>query len=85
MGRQPKDPRRKWPERMRRIEKLKARIDVTGMTRPFRDPEERAFLERTGQGLGPFREVPIPTPTGLPPWILKHSLDDEPGREEPSG
>ncbi len=83
MEKEPNDPRRKWPERMRRIEELKARIDVTGMTRPMRDPEERAFLERTGQSLGPFREVRIPTPTGLPPWVSPS--DEEPGTEEPSG
>jgi hypothetical protein len=34
-------------------------MDLSGMTRPPRDPEERAFLERTGQA-GPFREASDP-------------------------
>jgi hypothetical protein len=38
---------------------LQARMDLSGMTRPPRDPEERAFLERTGQA-GPFREASDP-------------------------
>jgi len=34
-------------------------IDTTGMTRPRRDPDERAFLEERGM-LGPFIETDIP-------------------------
>ncbi len=48
-----------WPERLRRVLEVQARTDPTGMTRPPRDPNERAFLAARGL-LGPFREVPEP-------------------------
>lgn len=44
-----------WPERIERVRRVSARIDPRGMTRPPRDPDERRFLEATGQ-LGPFSE-----------------------------
>jgi hypothetical protein len=62
------DPRQRWPARMARVREIWARVDVTGMTRPPRDPREREFLERTGQSLGPFKEVELPTASGKPPW-----------------
>lgn len=42
-----------WDERLARVKRSQMRADTTGMTRPRRDPDERAFLELTGQ-LGPF-------------------------------
>lgn len=48
-----------WPERLRRVLEFQARADPTGMTRPARDPNERAFLAARGL-LGPFREAPEP-------------------------
>jgi hypothetical protein len=44
-----------WAERYERIRRVNARIDPRGMTRPARDPDERRFLEATGQ-LSPFSE-----------------------------
>jgi hypothetical protein len=55
----PPDLSQKWPERLARVRRSQARMDLSGMTRPPRDPEERAFLERTGQA-GPFREASDP-------------------------
>lgn len=46
-----------WPERLARVRRSQARTDVTGMTRPPRDPDERAFLAARGL-LGPFAERP---------------------------
>lgn len=54
------DPSTQWELRLARVRRSQARTDTTGMTRPPRNPDERAFLERTGQ-TGPFREVPKPT------------------------
>ena len=51
----------KWQSRLKRVRRSQARTDVTGMTRPPRDPDERGFLRRTGQE-GPFREAPEPPP-----------------------
>lgn len=48
-----------WARRRIGVEQVKARADVRGMTRPVRDPDEAAFLKRTGQE-GPFREVDHP-------------------------
>lgn len=50
------DPSKKWPARFERVRRSQARTDPRGMTRPPRDPEERKFLEQTGQ-LGPFVEA----------------------------
>lgn len=56
----------RWAERLDRVRRSQARTEVTGMTRPPRDPDERAFLQRTGQ-LGPFIEAeveqPLPDPS----------------------
>ena len=49
------DVKKLWPERLARLLRVRARIDVTGMTRPSRDPVKRKFLEETGQE-GPFVE-----------------------------
>ena len=51
------DLRAVWTARLERVEKSQARVVTTGMTRPPRDPDERAFLLKTGQ-LGPFVEAP---------------------------
>jgi len=48
-----------WIERARRVAALQRRADPTGMTRPPRDPEERAWLAQRG-GLGPFVEAKPP-------------------------
>lgn len=50
------DPSEKWQARLERVRRSQARTDTRGMTRPPRDPDEREFLERTGQ-LGPFEEA----------------------------
>lgn len=53
-----------WIERARRVAEFRRRANPEGMTRPPRDPEERAWLEERGL-LGPFREVtPQRTPKG---------------------
>lgn len=44
-----------WPARAARVRCSQARVDPSGMTRPGRDPVERAFLASRGQ-LGPFIE-----------------------------
>lgn len=44
-----------WAERYERVRAINARLDPRGMTRPVRDPDERAFLAARGQ-LGPFVE-----------------------------
>lgn len=46
---------RTWESRLARVRRSQARVNVIGMTRPPRDPDERAFLARTGQR-GPFVE-----------------------------
>lgn len=48
-----------WTTRAARVARSQARTDAIGMTRPPRDPDERAFLARMGQ-LGPFTESLIP-------------------------
>ena len=53
------DQREVWPERLARVRRSQARADVTGMTRPRRDPDERRFLEERGL-LGPYREIDVP-------------------------
>lgn len=45
-----------WIERARRVADFRRRVNPEGMTRPPRDPEERAWLAERGL-LGPFREV----------------------------
>jgi hypothetical protein len=44
-----------WAARAERVARSQARTNPSGMTRPRRAPDERAFLARTGQ-LGPFIE-----------------------------
>lgn len=46
-------------ERAARVAAFKERVQVAGMTRPSRAPEERAFLEQQGVAL-PFKEVGTP-------------------------
>jgi hypothetical protein len=46
--------RRVWDERRRALAVILSRIDPTGMTRPARDPDERAWIEERGGS--PFRE-----------------------------
>jgi hypothetical protein len=47
----------RWRERLARVRRSQARVDITGMTRPPRDPDERAFLAERGL-LGRFAEAP---------------------------
>lgn len=55
------------------VEQVKRRTDVRGMTRPARDPDEAAFLERIG-GESPFVEVERP---GWKEWLDYRSLPPE--------
>ncbi|MBI4544686.1 MAG: hypothetical protein HY703_05810 [Gemmatimonadetes bacterium] len=56
------DQREIWFERLKRVRRSQARTDITGMRRPPRDPDERAFLKERGL-LGPFPEDPaLPQP-----------------------
>lgn len=48
-----------WVERARRVAALRRRADPEGMTRPPRDPDERAWLAERGR-LGPFVEAELP-------------------------
>ncbi len=50
------DLRAEWANRYARVREVLVRADTTGMTRPPRDPGERAFLAARNQ-LGPFREA----------------------------
>jgi hypothetical protein len=59
--------REMWARRRSNAAAFRARSDPTGMTRPPRDPDERAFLESIG-GLGPFVEVEQP---GWREWISR--------------
>jgi hypothetical protein len=45
-----------WAEREQAVERAKRGIDVHGMTRPAREPDEHRWLEAHG-GCGPFRET----------------------------
>lgn len=51
-----RDPSVEWSVRIERIRRYRQRSDPRGMTRPARDPDERAFLRETGQE-GPYVEV----------------------------
>ncbi|MBI4538151.1 MAG: hypothetical protein HY704_01405 [Gemmatimonadetes bacterium] len=51
-----RDPSKQWALRIERIRRYRQRSDPTGMTRPPRDPDERAFLRKTGQE-GPYVEA----------------------------
>ena len=62
-----------WDRRRKAAEKVRRRLDPTGMTKPARDPEEAAFLRETGQQ-GPFVEVEMP---GWREWVTKR---DKPAR-----
>lgn len=46
-----------WAERAEAVERVKQSIDTSDMTRPPRDPAERAWLEAHGLE-GPFVERP---------------------------
>ncbi|HEX2205877.1 MAG TPA: hypothetical protein VHG91_21360 [Longimicrobium sp.] len=48
-----------WECRRRAAAAVRMRTDPEGMTRPARDPDERAFLREIGDE-GPFREVDRP-------------------------
>jgi hypothetical protein len=48
-----------WARRRQAAAAIRARSDPTGMTRPPRDPDERAFLAERGL-LGPFIEEDRP-------------------------
>lgn len=61
-----------WDRRARAVKEAIRKIDTTGMTRPRRDPAERAFLEERGR-LGPFIETDIP-----PAYPRRRSPDSAP-------
>lgn len=46
-----------WARRRAAVQAAKGTIDPRGMTRPPRDPIERAWLEARGL-MGPFEEIP---------------------------
>jgi hypothetical protein len=50
---------RLWAIRARRVAAVRARIAERGLTRPPRDPDERAWLAER-DALGPFVEAPRP-------------------------
>jgi hypothetical protein len=52
-----RDLSEQWTLRIERIRRYRLRSDTTGMTRPPRDPDERAFLRETGRE-GPYVEAP---------------------------
>ena len=58
-GKTVRDVSKEWPVRLERVRRSQARVDTSGMTRPPRDPDESAFLRRTGQE-GPFVESATP-------------------------
>ena len=49
-----------WARGREAVAAVRARTDPTGMTRPSRDPDERAFLVERGLQ-GPFIEVDDPS------------------------
>ncbi|GJG85725.1 hypothetical protein tb265_09060 [Gemmatimonadetes bacterium T265] len=75
------DLRALWRERYERVRVLRERwreadLGLSRMTRPPRDPDERAFLEQHG-GLSPFREKPNPPwAKGWPPRNPDRPLTD---------
>jgi len=52
--------REMWARRRAAAAPFRALVDPTGMTRPARDPDERAFLAER-DALGPFVEVDHPS------------------------
>ncbi|HWK89684.1 MAG TPA: hypothetical protein VNP72_06800 [Longimicrobium sp.] len=66
-----------WAQGRERLEDVLRRTDPRGMTRPARDPDERAFLESIG-GEGPFVEVDMP---GWREWLARRGRP--PGAAEP--
>ncbi|CAA9360016.1 MAG: hypothetical protein AVDCRST_MAG89-3678 [uncultured Gemmatimonadetes bacterium] len=59
-----------WARSREATAAFRARTNPEGMTRPPRDPDERAFLEERGM-LGPFVEMDMP---GWREWIeRKHT------------
>jgi hypothetical protein len=57
------DQKEVWAERLARVRRSQARTDITGMRRPPRDPDERAFLAERDL-LGPFPEdASLPDPS----------------------
>jgi len=51
--------RQEWAWRREAVRLAKKAIDISNMTRPLRDPVERAWLEARGLK-GPFRETDRP-------------------------
>jgi hypothetical protein len=58
------DQRNVWAERLARVRRSQARADLSGLCRPPRDPDERAFLAKRGR-LGPFAEDPMLPPLSV--------------------
>jgi hypothetical protein len=46
------------PEQLAKFEEFKERVDITGMTRPVRDPVEKAWLDEQGMA-SPFIECEV--------------------------
>ena len=64
-GEERRDLSVEWEVRIERIRRYRQRSDPRGMTRPPRDPDERAFLQDTGQE-GPYVEVPMASSSSTP-------------------
>lgn len=81
-NREPLDFREWHAQRARRqidVEQVKRRVDVRGMTRPARDPDEAGFLKSIGQE-SPFVEVERP---GWREWLDYKATPPE--RQNPPG
>jgi hypothetical protein len=63
MTQEKRDPSQQWTIRLERIRRYRERSNPSGMTRPPRDPDERKFLQETGQE-GPYVETQGDDPTG---------------------
>lgn len=48
-----------WARRRARLDRIARRVDRRGMTRPRRNPDERAWLEERGE-LPPTKEIATP-------------------------
>jgi hypothetical protein len=66
--------REMWARRRAAAAPFRARVDPTEMTRPARDPDERAFLAER-DALGPFVEVDDP---GWREWRAGRGRKQEP-------
>jgi hypothetical protein len=71
--RQPTNLETLWDARLAKVRRSQERVDVSGMTRPPRDPDERAFLAKIDR-LGPFVENQSrPSPSSVSPSTSQRS------------